>query len=68
MKKTITVLLVLLLVFAAGLSASAAGYTVVSSPQYNMAESFESSVTKVSKNSKWALADTNGTAITGYNW
>lgn len=68
MKKTITVLLVFLLIFTAGLSASAAGYTVVSSPQYNMAESFESSVTKVSKNSKWALADTNGTAITGYNW
>ena len=68
MKKTIVLLLSLMLLLSSGLSASAAGYTVVSSPQYNMAESFESSVTKVSKNSKWALADINGTAVTGYNW
>ncbi len=68
MKKIITLLLAFLLIFSAGLSASANGYTVVSTPQYNMAESFESSVTKVSKNSKWALANTDGAAITGYDW
>ena len=47
---------------------SAAGYSVILEPQYNMAESFEGSVTKVSKGSKWALADTSGNAVTGYNW
>lgn len=68
MKKTITILLVTLILFSACLSVSADGYNVVSSPQYNMAETFESSITKVSKNSKWALADTNGNAVTGYEW
>ncbi len=47
---------------------SAAGYSVILEPQYNMAESFEGSVTKVSKGSKWALADTSGVAITSYSW
>ncbi len=37
-------------------------------PQYNMAETYESSITKVSKNTKWALADLSGNPITGYNW
>lgn len=68
MKKIYTILSAFLVLISVSLCASAAGYTVVSGPQFNMAEAFESSVTKVSKNSKWALADTSGNAITGYEW
>lgn len=42
------------------------GYSVVLEPTYNMAESFESGVTKVSKDSLWALADTDGKAVTSF--
>ncbi|MBO5733774.1 MAG: WG repeat-containing protein [Clostridia bacterium] len=44
------------------------GYTVMREPIYNMADSFYSNVTKVSKNSLWGICDTNGYPITGYNW
>lgn len=68
MKKITALFLTALLLVSLCPFASALGYDVVSTPQFNMAETFESSVTKVSKNSKWALADTSGIAITGYNW
>jgi len=43
-------------------------YTVMREPVYNMADSFYSNVTKVSKDSLWGICDTNGYLITGYRW
>lgn len=43
-------------------------YTVIREPVYNMADSFYSNVTKVSKDSLWGICDTNGYLITGYRW
>lgn len=68
MKKTIAALLSIVLILSVCPFVSAAGYSVICEPQYNMAESFENSVTKVSKDSKWALADTTGKAITAFSW
>ncbi len=68
MKKITALLIATLLMLSLCLPASAAGYSVILSPQYNMAEAFESSVTKVSKDTRWALANTSGNAITSYSW
>lgn len=68
MKKFACAFLSFLLVTAFFVPVSATGYRVITEPQYNMAESMKGTITKVSKNSKWALADQNGVAITGYDW
>lgn len=68
MKKITALMLTALLAFALCPFAHANGYTVVSEPQFNMAETFESTVTKVSKNTKWALMTYNGIMMTGYEW
>lgn len=68
MKRAQLLLSAFLLLISFCIPASAEGYTIVCEPQYNMAESFEQKVTKVSKNSKWALANTNGTPITDFAW
>ncbi len=66
--KKITATFLAMLLCAMCCTAYAAGYTVLLEPQFNMAETYESSITKVSKNTKWALADLSGKPITGYNW
>ena len=43
-------------------------YTVMREPVYNMADSFFSNITKVSKDSLWGICDTNGYLLTGYQW
>ncbi len=68
MKKLAALLVAVSLLVAICPLTYAAGYTVIVEPQYNMAETFECSVTKVSKNTKWALADATGNAITAYQW
>ena len=44
------------------------GYTVIREPVYNMADSFYSNVTKVSKDTLWGICDTNGYPLTSYKW
>ena len=68
MKKLAALLLAVSLLVTLCPLTHAAGYTVIVGPQYNMAEAFDSSVTKVSKNTKWAIANTSGTAITSFQW
>lgn len=68
MKKIIAAFLLFFLVATLGIPVSAAGYIVITEPQYNMAEAIDGTITKVSKNSKWALANQDGVAFTGYNW
>ncbi len=68
MKKIATLFLSVLLLAAAIPTVSAFGYDVVCEPQFNMAEPFEHNIAKVSKNTKWALADKSGAAFTGYDW
>ena len=68
MKKITALLMTVLILATFGISVYAENYTVIVSPQYNMAETFEHTITKVSKNSKWALANTSGQPITGYEW
>lgn len=68
MKKLTAALLTAYLILTMCPMTHATGYTVVTEPQYNMAEPFTLKVTKVSKNTKWALADASGAAITAYKW
>ena len=68
MKKLAALLLAVALLVTLCPLTHAAGYTVTVSPQYNMAESYDCSITKVSKNTKWALADTTGNPITSFQW
>lgn len=68
MKKIISLILVCTLVFFVCPHSFSAGYTVITEPQYNMADSFESTIAKVSKDSKWALLDASGKLLTGFNW
>lgn len=61
----------LLLAFAISISfinTAFAGYTVVTDADHNMLDTLYSSVGKASKNSKWALIDSNGNPITDYRW
>lgn len=69
MKKTLSLLLITLVCVLPIYSATAQeSYTVMREPVYNMADSFYSNVTKVSKDSLWGICDTNGYLLTGYNW
>lgn len=68
MKKLASMVLCVLLVAFVCSPVSAAGYKVITEPQYNMAEPVKNGITKVSKNSKWALADINGEPITDFQW
>lgn len=68
MKKSIALFLALYLLVALSPAIYATEYPEVVAPQYNMAESCQGNVTKVSKNSKWALANENGKAITDFQW
>lgn len=68
MKRIVTLFLTVVIAMSFILPVSADNYSVVCAPQYNMADSLSLGVAKVSKDSKWALADKSGNAITGYNW
>lgn len=69
MKKIFSLFLTLLIITSCMSAVSAKNsYTIMREPVYNMADSFYSNITKVSKNSMWALCDTNGYPITGYKW
>jgi len=69
MKKKFSILLAIVIsISCINTVFSEGGYTVVREPVYNMADSFYSNITKVSKNSMWGICDTNGYPITGYNW
>lgn len=64
-------ILALLMAFALStgfINTAYGGYTVKKEPAYNMAQSFYSSVGKVSENSRWALIDSSGKRITEYRW
>ena len=68
MKKITALFLALSLLVALCPTIFATGYTVVVSPQYNMAEAYQGNIAKVSKNTKWALANDAGKAITDFQW
>lgn len=68
MKKTFSYILAFLLLISACPAISALGHSVVCEPRYNMADSLETGIARVSENSAWALADKNGKAITGFSW
>lgn len=69
MKKIISFLLIAVLCLSSMCSVCAEqGYSVLREPIYNMADSFYSNITKISKSSSWAICDTNGYPLTGYNW
>ncbi len=69
MKKILSLILIFAFFILPIYSASAeGGYTVMREPVYNMADSFYSTVTKVSKDTLWGICDTNGYPITGYKW
>lgn len=68
MKKTWTIFLALLFVCYACPTAQAAGYAVITEPQYNMAEAYFGSVAKVSKDLKWTLVDAGGKPVTSSGW
>ncbi len=67
MKKIISWILAFALCFCF-INTAFAGYSVVAEPSFNMADTFFSSVGKVSKNSKWAIADKNANPITEFAW
>lgn len=61
----------LLLAFAISIcfiNTAFAGYTVITDADHNMLDTLYSSVGKASKDSKWALVDSNGNPITEYRW
>ncbi len=69
MKKVISLILIAIVSILSIYSVTAeSGYVVMREPVYNMADSFYSNVTKVSKDSLWAICDTNGYLLTDYNW
>ncbi len=69
MKKIFSVMLIFALCALPIQNTSAeGGYTIMREPVYNMADSFYSTVTKVSKGTLWGLCDTNGYPVTGYYW
>lgn len=68
MKRFVSFLIVAVLCLSSMCSVCSAGYSVLCEPVYNMADSFYSNITKISKNSAWAICDTNGYPLTGYNW
>jgi len=68
MKKTWIIFFALLFVCYVCPIAQAAGYTVITEPQYNMAEAYFGSVAKVSKDLKWTLVDSRGKPVTSGQW
>ena len=69
MKKIISLILcALFCILPINLISAEESYTVIKEPVYNMADSFYSNVTKISKDSLWGICDTNGYLITGYRW
>lgn len=69
MKKIISLILcALFCILPINLINAEDGYIVIKEPVYNMADSFYSNVTKISKDSLWGICDTNGYLITGYRW
>ncbi len=68
MKKVISAWLTVLLLLSVGATTFANGYTVVTEPMYNLTDNTAERVIKVSKDSKWALADEKGKVITGFSW
>ncbi len=67
MKKILS-LLMAVAISASFINTAHCSYIVEQEPSYNMADAFYSSVGKVSKNSRWALIDSNGKLITEYRW
>ena len=69
MKRIFSLLIAVIICISSVCSVCASSsYTVVCEPGYNMADSFYSNITKVSRNSAWAICDTNGYPLTGYSW
>ena len=69
MKKIISLILIAIICILSIYSTSAdSSYVVMREPVYNMADSFYSNVTKVSKGSLWGICDTNGYLLTDYKW
>ena len=67
MKKISSLLLAFAISFVF-INTAFAGYTVITDADHNMLDTLYSSVGKASKNSKWALIDSNGNPITEYRW
>ncbi len=68
MKKILTLFLTAVISISSIYTVFAENYTIIREPIYNMADTFYSNVTKVSKDSKWGICDTNGYLITDYEW
>ena len=69
MKKIISLILTAVLcALPIYITSADSGYTVMREPVYNMADSFYSNVTKVSKDTLWGICDTNGYLLSGYRW
>lgn len=68
MKRSISMVLALLLFCCICPFAHAAEYKVVTEPQYNFAEAYYSDVAKVSKDSKWSLVDADGSLVSNNQW